>query len=64
MGTALATNFAKRIVSTHLDKELPIIEVNLETAIGRGNNIQVLERSETALPALFEEYYSLLKNKK
>ena len=59
VGTALATNFAKRIVVTHLDKEIPVIEVNLETSVDRGNNIQVLEKSETALPALFNEYYRL-----
>ena len=43
----------------HLDKEIPVIEVNLETSIDRGNNIQVLEKSEIALPALFNEYYRL-----
>jgi len=61
VGTALATNFAKKIVVEHLDKELPIIEVNLESAIERGNNIQVMEKSEIALPALFKEYYRLMK---
>ena len=61
IGTALATNFAKRIVVEHLDRELPVIEVNLESAISRGNNIQVLEKSEVALPTLFNEYYRLLK---
>ena len=61
IGTALATNFAKRIVVHHLDRELPVIEVNLVSAINRGNNIQVLEKSEVALPALFKEYYRLKK---
>lgn len=42
VGTALATNFAKRIVAQHLEKELPVIEINLESVINRGNNIQVL----------------------
>lgn len=60
VGTALATNLAKMIVGEFLNKELPVIEVNLESAINRGNNIQVLEKSETALPALFKEYYRLL----
>jgi len=59
VGTALATNLAKQIVANFLDRELPVIEVNLESAINRGNNIQVLERSEIALPALFNEFYRL-----
>ena len=59
VGTALATGFAKKIVVQHLDKEIPVIEVNLETSIDRGNNLQVLEKSEIALPALFNEYYRL-----
>lgn len=59
VGTALATNLAKTIVGEFLSKELPVIEVNLESVINRGNNIQVLEKSEFALPALFKEYYRL-----
>ena len=39
VGTALATNFAKRIVFDMLEKEHPVIEVNLESAINVGNNI-------------------------
>ena len=60
VGTALATSLAKEIVTAVLEKELPVIEVNLETSIGVGNNIQVLSKSEIALPALFEEYYRLI----
>ena len=59
VGTALATNLAKQIVADFLKKELPVIEVNLESAINTGHNIQVLEKSEIALPALFKEYYRL-----
>ncbi len=33
VGTALATNLAKQIVCAFLNKELPVIEVNLESAI-------------------------------
>ena len=44
-----------------LNKELPVIEVNLETSIDVGNNIQVKQGSEIALPALFNEYYRLVK---
>lgn len=61
VGTALATNLAKQIVCKFLDKELPVIEVNLESAIDRGYNLQVLQGSELALPELFEEYYRLKK---
>ena len=39
VGTSLATSLAKQIVRRVLDKELPVIEVNLETSIGVGNNI-------------------------
>ncbi len=39
IGTALATNLAKQIVCTFLDKELPVIEINMESSIERGNNI-------------------------
>ena len=60
-GTALATNFAKRIVATFLEKELPVIEINIESAINVGNNIQVLERSEKVFPTLFSTYYQLRK---
>ena len=48
-----------RIVNTFLKKELPVIEINLETAIDKGNNLQVLEKSEVALPKLFNEFYRL-----
>ena len=58
-GTALATNLAKQIVCTILKKELPVIEINMETSIDVGNNIQVIGKSEETLPALFEEFYRL-----
>ena len=59
IGTALATGFANNIVKSFLSRELPVIEVNLESAIKRGYNIQVVEKSEIALPTLFSEYYRL-----
>ena len=61
VGTALATNFAKRIVCSMLDAENPVIEINMESAINRGHNIQVLGPSERTLPALFNEFYRLDK---
>ena len=40
VGTALQTGFAQNIVKTLLVKEdAPVIEVNLETSIGRGYNL-------------------------
>ena len=59
VGTALATNLAKQIVCAFLDKELPVIEVNMESAIERGNNLQLIGKSEELLPKLFSEYYKL-----
>lgn len=60
IGTALATGFARRIVNKALAKlECPVIEVNLESSIAKGFNLQVVEKSEVALPAMFQEYYRL-----
>ena len=59
IGTALQTSMANIIVQKFLQKDLPVIEVNIETSINRGNNIQVLGKSEIVLPALFNEYYKL-----
>ena len=39
VGTALKESQAKQIVCSFLDKELPVIELNLESAVNRGNNI-------------------------
>eukprot|EP00347_Sterkiella_histriomuscorum_P015341 403357388 len=62
VGTALATGLARRIVNKAIDKiECPVIEVNLETSIDRGFNLQILEKSETALDNMFNEYYRLSK---
>jgi len=64
IGTCLETNMAKQLVSNTLYKELPVIEVNLETAIGAGNNIQVIGKSEQTLPLLFKEYFKLANQAK
>jgi hypothetical protein len=37
VGTALQTAFAHNIVCGFLLKEQPVIEINLETAIGKGH---------------------------
>lgn len=42
VGTALDTNLAKMTVDKFLDHELPVIEINLQSSIKKGNNIQVL----------------------
>ena len=59
IGTTLQTSFAKSIVEDFLKREQPVIEFNLESAIKKGNNIQVLSKAEDSLPALFKEYYRL-----
>jgi NAD-dependent SIR2 family protein deacetylase len=41
IGTALMTALANKIVDNFLDKQLPVIEINVESAINRGNYIQV-----------------------
>ena len=61
IGTALATGLARRIVNIALDKiQCPVIEVNIESSINRGFNLQVLEKSEIALNTMFNEYYKLM----
>ena len=60
IGTALETSLAARIVNCHLrNEDVPVIEINMESSIKRGNNIQVLGKSEETLPVLFNEYYRL-----
>ena len=60
IGTALETSFASRIVNMHLGKDsIPVIEINMESSINKGNNIQVLGKAEETLPQLFQEYYRL-----
>lgn len=41
-----------------LDKELPVIEINTESAIDRGNNLQVLGKPEDLVMPLFDAYYT------
>ena len=64
IGTALETSMAKRLVTSTLGKEIPVIEMNMESAINRGHNLQVLGKAEETIPALFEAYYKLLGNKR
>ena len=62
VGTALQTHFASAIVKNLLIKhDAPVIEINLESSVNRGYNLQVKEKSDTALPALFNEYYRLMQ---
>ena len=61
VGTALQTALARAIVNSALQKmEVPIIEVNLEPCIAQGYGLLVTEGSETALPALYEEFHKNL----
>ena len=60
VGTAIETSMCKRLVVNTLEKEIPIIEINMESAINRGHNLQILGKAEENLPALFEAYYTFL----
>ena len=53
VGTALVTCLASSIVNSFVYRSLPVIEINLESSINKGKNIQVLQGSETALPEMF-----------
>ena len=64
IGTALATNMAKNLVHKMLKREVPVIEVNMESSIDKGNNIQVLGDATVNLPKLFNELYKLRAAKK
>jgi NAD-dependent SIR2 family protein deacetylase len=56
VGTALQTSYAKLIVNRAVQKiEVPIIEVNIESAIKKGFRVLVNEPSEKSLPILFSE---------
>lgn len=66
VGTALQTNFAKRIVDELLQKEaedVPVIEINLECVLDRGYLAQVPHKSEVALAEMFSCYYAKSKPK-
>jgi NAD-dependent SIR2 family protein deacetylase len=59
VGTALATGLAMRTVNECLHRGVPIVEVNIESSINKGNNIQLLGKSEETLPQLFKELMNL-----
>ena len=54
VGTALATNLANRIVMSSLKKDILTIDVNLDPVCKVGHSVQVIEKSEPALPKLFK----------
>ena len=56
VGTSLETQFPERIVTHCLKKGVPVIEICLESCIRAGNNIQVKEKAETALPELVDNF--------
>ena len=60
IGTALETSKAKALVVDTLAAEIPIIEINMESAINRGNNLQILGKAEETLPAFFDAYFALV----
>ena len=61
IGTALETNMAYKLTAQSLNREdVPIIEVNMESAINRGLNLQVLGKAEETLPALINAYFAAI----
>ena len=59
VGTALQTGFASGMVMQCINREVvPVIEVNLESFIEVGFVNKVVQKSETALPEIFEEFYN------
>lgn len=56
VGTALATSLANKIVMHTLRKDILTIDVNIESVCTVGHSIQVIEKSEKALPELFKSY--------
>jgi len=50
VGTALATSYAANIVSKFLNREAPVIEVNLEPCVKVGHTYHVIGKSEEVLP--------------
>lgn len=60
VGTALATSGARSLVFRTLNRQTtPVIEVNIEPQCNVSYALQVTEKCETALPHLFDQYYSL-----
>ena len=62
VGNDMKTSAAMQIVNAFLDKELPVIELNVKSAINCGHNIQVIGDVKETLPAMFKAYYWFLKN--
>ena len=64
VGTTLLTGMASNIVSSFVFSGKPVIEINLSSFVNQGLNLQVKEKAEIALPALFGEYYKLKRSVK
>ena len=59
IGSSLDTSFTRMLAFELLNKELPVIEVNIKPVINKGHNLQLIGRQEDILPKLFDEYYRL-----
>jgi len=66
IGTALATSGARAIVHKTLTtrQHIPVIEVNMEPQCKVGWALNVTEKSETALPKMFDKFYNLAESAK
>ena len=52
------SNLVKTAVDDLLEQECPVIELNTESHIKKGNNIQVLGRVGDTVPRLIDAYLS------
>ena len=59
VGTALETNFAKKMVVETLAREVPVIEVNMEPCVPVGHTYQVKGKAEETLPGIFAGFYGV-----
>lgn len=54
VGTALQTTYANNMVVLALDREVPVIEVNMEPCVLVGHTFHVIGKAEEMLPRIFE----------
>ena len=59
IGSALTTGIPRGAVEDMLERECPVIELNIESQIDKGNNLQVLGPAEETVPQLIKAYLDL-----
>ena len=53
----MQTSYASQIVSKFLNREAPVIEVNMEPCVKVGHTYHVVGKSEEVLPQIFDTFY-------